>query len=483
MHECLFCGLVNNSEAAKFCSQCGPTGPARDWRPEDIDRGNIVTQYVSMLSEFYFDLNTQATVNKFSLRMREKFQISHQTHSLILNKLEEQKKAIAHFLNFSLEFNENLIDAYAGHDTFLKFRFTNLSEEDIFKVKLLWDNSQNTKRTDLQAETKNFVRPKTSVTIGSSLVFDRIGIKEISDLQITLIDQFGESVIFRVETFGFLVGSHEQRLTQNITTNTQISIEGRGVIDASGIGVTKSPEKLDEKRQPRWKEVKCIYIPQAIKVLDIEGFGTNCIEKDPIYDQTVKVVPENPKASFNKAKQKAGSPQIFADNYKKNTPENELENDDEQVLLVRKRALVVCKKLNYFGYNLTKEVITKNKTFWQYRYPKNGSISEFYSIKELEEYANNFDDLIKINTIKDEVASINIEKIVDDDRIYVENESTVKIKKMANVINQKLVSLGYQLTKEIITENTTFWQFVYPKNGSICEFFSIKDLEDYANNF
>jgi len=110
MHECVFCGLVNNSETAKFCSQCGPTGPARDWRPEDIDRGNMVTQYVSMLSEFYFDLHTQAIVDKFSLRMREKFQISHQTHSLILNKLEEQKKAVAHFLNFSLEFNENLIE-------------------------------------------------------------------------------------------------------------------------------------------------------------------------------------------------------------------------------------------------------------------------------------------------------------------------------------------------------------------------------------
>jgi hypothetical protein len=394
-----------------------------------------------------------------------------------------RKKAVAHFLNFSLEFNENLIDAYAGHDTFLNFRFTNLSEEDIFKVKLLWDDSQNTKRTDLHAETKNFVRPKTSVTIGSSLVFDRIGIKEISDLQITLIDQFGETALFRVESFGFLVGSHEQRLTQNFTTNTQISIEGRGVIDASGIGVTTSPEKLDEKRQPRWKEVKCIYIPQAIKILDIESFGTTCIEQDPKYDQAVKVAPGNVKASFNEAKKKAGLPQISVDNHKKNTPENELENDDEQVVLVRKRALVVYEKLNYLGYKLTKEIITKSKNFWQYVYQKNGSISEFYSIKVLEEYANNFDDLIKINTNEDEVVLINTEKIDDEDRIYVENESTVKIKKMADIINEKLVSLGYQLTKEIITENTTFWQFVYPKNGSVCEFFSIKDLEDYANNF
>jgi hypothetical protein len=97
MHECVFCGSVNNSETAKFCSYCGPTGPAREWRPEDIDQKNMVTQYASMLSELYFDLNTQATLNKFSLRMREKFQISYQTHSLILKKLEEKKSSSPFF--------------------------------------------------------------------------------------------------------------------------------------------------------------------------------------------------------------------------------------------------------------------------------------------------------------------------------------------------------------------------------------------------
>jgi hypothetical protein len=264
MYKCLFCGLVNSSETAKFCSECGPNGPANDWTPEDIDQEAKVTQYVSMLSEFYFEAQNQLEVERHSFKMRERLKISHETHSKILLKFDEQKKAITHLSNFRFEFNENVVDAFAGHDTFLEFRYTNLSEEDSLKVRLFWDDPETTDRVDFRAETKGFVKPLGAVSIGNKAIFDRIGLKEISDLQLTVGDQFGDSANFRVEPFRFKVGNHDSRITQNISTHNQISIEGRGVVDASGMGAEKGFAHTSIGIEPRWKELTCIFIPETL---------------------------------------------------------------------------------------------------------------------------------------------------------------------------------------------------------------------------
>lgn len=252
MYKCLFCGLDNPSEKARFCVECGPDSAAKNWTYENIDQPEKIAQYVSALSEFYFDAHDNTELETFSLRLRERLKISHDTHLGILTKLAKQKQAVEHLANFRFEFNENVIDAYAGNDTFLNFRYTNLSKDDFFKVRLLWDDPNTTDRIDLNAETKSLVKPLASVTIGASAVFDRIGIKEISDLQITITDQFGESANFRVEPFGFRVGNPDQKITQNISTHNQISIEGRGVIDASGMGGDKTSTLPTANNQPKW---------------------------------------------------------------------------------------------------------------------------------------------------------------------------------------------------------------------------------------
>ena len=261
MFKCLFCGLDNPSEKARFCNECGPDNPAKSWTSEEIDQPAKVAQYITSLSEIYFDTKNNSMVEKFSLRWRERLQISFDTHSSVITKLETQKKAITHLANFRFEFNENVIDAYAGHDTFLNFRYTNLSEDDLFKVGLFWDDSDTLDRIDIKAETKSFVKPMTSVTIGASAIFDRIGMKELSDLQITITDQFGESANFRVEPFVFKVGNHDQKITQNISTHNQISIEGRGVVDASGMGTDKAASDLRANTNPQWKELSFVYVP------------------------------------------------------------------------------------------------------------------------------------------------------------------------------------------------------------------------------
>ena len=252
MYKCLFCGLDNPSDKARFCSACGPDGPAKDWISGDIDHPQKVTQYVAALSEYYFDAKDSTSVEKFSLRIREKLKISHDTHVSIISKLAKQKQAVEHLKNFRFEFNENVIDAYAGNDTFLNFRYTNLSEEDFFKISLFWDDPSTTDRIDISVETKSLVKPLSSVTIGASAVFDRIGIKEISDLQITITSPSGESAKFRAQPFSFKVGNPDQKITQNISTHNQISIEGRGVIDASGMGSDKTSTLPAPNNQPKW---------------------------------------------------------------------------------------------------------------------------------------------------------------------------------------------------------------------------------------
>jgi TPR repeat protein len=264
MYKCLFCGLVNPSEKARFCVECGPDGAAKDWTQEDIDQPQKVTQYVSLLSEFYFNAHTEASVEKYSLRARERLKISHDTHAGVMAKLGAQKKEIAHLVNFRLEFNENVTDAYAGHDTFLGFRYTNLSEDDLLKISLVWDDPETTDRIDLRAQSSSYVKPQGTVTLGASVIFDRIGIKELADMQITIADQFGETATFRAEPFSFKVGNHDQRITQNVSNHNQISIEGRGVVDASGMGAQKSVTQPSDSTAPRWRDLSFSYIPKTI---------------------------------------------------------------------------------------------------------------------------------------------------------------------------------------------------------------------------
>ena len=269
MFKCIFCGHYAPSETARFCGECGPDGPAVDWASEDIDQPSRVRQYFLVLSEFYFEAQHSGEVEKFSLRIRERLKISYDTHSSVLSKLVAQQKAIAHLANFRIEFNENVTDAYAGHDTYLSFRFTNLSKDDLFKISLFWDDPETTDRIDLRAQTGSFVKPQGIATLGGSVIFDRMGIKELADMQITITDQFSDSANFKAEPFSFKVGNHDQRITQNISTHNQISIEGRGVVDASGMGSEKSATQLSTNSAPRWRDLSFSYVPKAINAQNI----------------------------------------------------------------------------------------------------------------------------------------------------------------------------------------------------------------------
>jgi len=277
MFSCFFCGLKSQSENA--CSKCGPDSPANNWKSEEVDKTAQVEQYFSILGDLYFDNHSVTEVENLSLRRREKLKISYDTHISILAEFTKQKKSIAHLSKFRFEFNENVTDAYAGHDTFLEFRISNLSDDESLKVSLFWDDPETVDRIELQAESKKFIKPNSTVSINCTSVFDRIGIKEISDLQVTVADEYGEKASFKVEPFRFKVGNPDQRVTNNYSTHNQISIEGRGVIDASGMGANQSSLSGNLTDQKLWKELFVQYSPN----LNLELFNKHkkTIEKQP----------------------------------------------------------------------------------------------------------------------------------------------------------------------------------------------------------
>lgn len=258
MFKCIFCGRINESDDARFCGTCGPNGPSKNWLPEEIDQPNQISAYLEAISDIFFESHSHADIDKFSHRIRARLKISYDAHLRTISQLEIERESITHLAEFKLEFNENVLDAFSGHDTHLSFRFTNLSEE-LVKVSLFWDDPETTDRIEFQAETKTFIKPGAQVIIGSTAIFDRIGPKEISDLQITVTDAARERAVFIAAPFTFKVGNPEANVTQYISTHNQISIEGRGVVDASRMGNNEIGSNSKISSEPIWRILPCSY--------------------------------------------------------------------------------------------------------------------------------------------------------------------------------------------------------------------------------
>ena len=60
-----------------------------------------------------------------------------------------------------------------------------------------------------------------------------------------------------------------QNVTNNISSHNQISIEGRGVIDASGMGADKALAYLTTTKQPIWRELVFIYASDTEEILPL----------------------------------------------------------------------------------------------------------------------------------------------------------------------------------------------------------------------
>ena len=233
LRSCPRCGDPVTNPAPKFCKSCGFT--LSDLSAFDaIENLKSYEERVSMLW-----LDGEQVDESILQRLQSRLKISKSSHELIVASIERQVRESKPLSQFKLEFDTNVKDAVADGDTLLRFRFTNLSESEQLRVSLYWDDPEAPDELDFRIASRGFVKPRSSEVLMQSHIFRRAGRKSIQGVEIHVSNLFQDSARFLVSPFEFSVSSPTQTVVQHTTTNTSISIEGRGVVDASGIG-TKS---------------------------------------------------------------------------------------------------------------------------------------------------------------------------------------------------------------------------------------------------
>ena len=246
MSHCLFCGpdfIING----KFCNNCGK-------RNEDIEYDEVsnTSHFNDVISESFFELEEWHEFDSFitsTKRLRDKFSISFEYAKKKFNDLSKTLEESKPLSEFTLEFNQNVIDAFAGHDTYLSFRFTNLSLTENYKIYIHWDDRETEDEEDLHIKSNLLIKRNQPLEIGGTHIFFRAGPKEINDLRIIVTNQFKDKAIFKVSPFTFRVKNPTQNTINQITTKNEISIEGRGVVDAANMG---SQQPNNENEEPDW---------------------------------------------------------------------------------------------------------------------------------------------------------------------------------------------------------------------------------------
>lgn len=233
MFVCLFCGSESRSDTAKYCPNCGPNGPAVGWHIGDVDHPSNIDKYLDVLTDLFYELKNPADFKEVRDQIRSRLKISYLTDQRIIKELERQEAASSEFSLFDVEINTNFGDFYAGHDSHLSFRVTNNSSSYFCKCTISWKDKSKDVGLAFNAVSDGYVKHNNSKIISSTLIFERIGVKEISGVKLQLSNQYDESACFRLSPFTFCVKSTTNLVVQNITANNQISISGRGVVDAS----------------------------------------------------------------------------------------------------------------------------------------------------------------------------------------------------------------------------------------------------------
>jgi TPR repeat protein len=260
MFICLFCGQQDESESIKFCSVCGNQ---RNWNPSDIDCPEAIARYYEFFCNLFFD-ETQQEIESYLNKFRERNKISFQEHNKIRQNLISQKVNSETFSKFKIEFDNNVLESFAGHDTYLRFRFTNLSNNDLYKVSIFCIDPEQNQKGEFRINLREFAHKDSPIIFGGSYIFLRMGVKELSEFKIIITNQFDESCTFRLSPICFKVNNPNQEVNQFFSTKNQISIEGRGVVDNSAATTNIPPSSLLNNlnlSDPKWIKLSASYIP------------------------------------------------------------------------------------------------------------------------------------------------------------------------------------------------------------------------------
>ena len=130
MFVCRYCGLESTNERAKFCSECGPNGPAVEWEPSDVDRQGNLERYLVLLQNL-LNKGEQAVTDDLTGALRSQLKISHQAHLKSCQIIEQDRLGSQ---ALKVWYNKSFSEAYAGHDTFIEFKIKNVTPSKFFKL-------------------------------------------------------------------------------------------------------------------------------------------------------------------------------------------------------------------------------------------------------------------------------------------------------------------------------------------------------------
>ena len=248
MEDCIYCGPGHSVEEGKRCGNCGNSQDKTSF-----DDPKSINEFIDLISKNFFQMNQWHELEGFLVgtdRLRKKMSISYEAARDLFEKLKnfmEEKEPLG---DFELYFNQNVVDAFAGHDTHLGFKFLNKSTTETLSCYIFWDDRETEDEDDLHIKTKRLIKPNETVEIGGTHIFSRAGQKEIDELIITIENQFNETAKFQFTPFTFKVQNPTQSVINQITTKNEISIEGRGVVDAANMGSSPETSKISE--EPKW---------------------------------------------------------------------------------------------------------------------------------------------------------------------------------------------------------------------------------------
>jgi TPR repeat protein len=257
MDKCRTCGRALD-EQSNYCGSCGGQNGQV---PDGYDQASSIKLYAEQVNS----LLTAYPEHDHSLmmgRLRDKLRISDTTHQVIWKKLSDALFALGPLTTFRLEFNERVPDAFAGHDTYLEFRVHNDATNEFLHFQLYWDDPESPDEDKFVVLTSRHLQCGISAIVGGSHVFHRPGVKSVEALELTVTNVLNDSAKFRVAPFKVKIGSASQIISNSVTNHTQISIEGRGVIDASGlVNEAIKPNAIE----PHWLALQCSPVLEVVE--------------------------------------------------------------------------------------------------------------------------------------------------------------------------------------------------------------------------
>ena len=250
MFRCDFCGFYSESPKARFCANCGPNGPATEWKTDQVDEEANISRFSNLYGSVF--TNAPKDSKNQILELRRKLKISFDVWKEIEAHYATYSTSTDRDWPISLKYGFAEKEAFAGQDALVEFEVENLTDRNFFKVDIEWDDPA-TFRVDLKAISDQYVPPSSTTNLSASVVFDRSGPKQIKGTTISIVDEAGEKRVYAVEAIRISIQNPSLSIQNTVNNTNSISIQGRGVVDAQGLGGQKSAEATtDQQNEITW---------------------------------------------------------------------------------------------------------------------------------------------------------------------------------------------------------------------------------------